>query len=131
METLTQDQDTGLVGLQKAATCSITLQRSNRLAKGVEFNGNTYDITASSISSLSALVSAMQIQTELMPVTIAWRTTTNEIIQHSRDSLIQVLAAMVLKNQQIFAESWKLKDEVLQTNTVQEMMQLLSKHQSS
>jgi hypothetical protein len=130
METVMQDQDTGLSNLKKAASSSITLQRTSQLTKGVEFDGNMYDITAPSISSLSAIVSAMQLQTETMPKAIAWRTTTNTIIQHTLASLTQLLSAMVIKNQQVFEDSWVLKDEVLQAKTFQEMMQILSKHQT-
>lgn len=112
------------IGLIKHSICNhVNKQRLKILANGVEFNGKHYDASSSSISSLSALIAAMKLESTTMPKFINWRANDNTISNFDINDLINLLESMVKFTQEIYEESWQEKEKIL-LSTIDDLPQL-------
>lgn len=107
--------------IKKSMLGAITVGRTSKLNQGIIFADEIYDISSTAVANLSAAIMVLR-NNEPSISTIAWRTVDNKIIQHDIESLSLLLNKMVMKTQEIFEESWALKDELTAKTTMLEIM---------
>lgn len=98
----------------------VNLVRDEKIEEGYEWNGNVYDIDATSLSILANYTMAVSNGVAL-PSNFMWRTKDNVNIPLTASELVQLNSILILHVNQIFTYSWELKSILDNMNTIEDV----------
>lgn len=98
----------------------VNIVRDEKIEEGYEWNGNIYDIDATSLSILANYTMSVSNGINLPP-NFTWRTKDNTNVPLSPSELIQLNSILMLYVNEVYTYSWELKRVLDEMQDIEEV----------